>query len=84
MVGTVTLSPFALSSDVWKPDGLDQDQAVDNLVLLDLDGNAIPHNAAGVGAGTGILHLEYRFFSPVDLSTAATVQIGPYSAQLNP
>lgn len=84
MVGTVILSPFALSSDVWKPDDLDQDQVVDNLVLLDLDGNAISHNAAGVGAGTGTLHLEYRFFAPVDLSTAATVQIGPYSAQLNP
>lgn len=83
MVGTVILSPFGLSSDVWKTDGLDQQEVQDHLVLLDQAGKALSPDAAGHGSGEGTLHLEYFFFSPLDPSGVGRVQIGPYTAQFN-
>lgn len=83
MVGTVILSPFGLTSDVWKTDGLDQQALENGLVLLDQSGKALAPDAAGHGSGEGTLHLEYLFFSPLDPSGVGTVQIGPYAAQFN-
>lgn len=84
MVGTVILSPFGLSADLWDPSPLEGQEPTEALTLLDQAGSPLSVNPSATSAGTGTLHLEYRFFSPLEPDQAATVQIGPYAAQLNP